>query len=406
MATSGNISTPTSHVSGSSGSADIGLRFYWEVSKTNGIIDTISYYVRAYGTGYEKCFIYLDAKLNITDRSDGENDIAVETQSRKAYTNESKEYSGGTFSTSAKNIFSGSFNITHGASTSFSVELILVKPGYETTNKSSGKKSITLNTYGSPSITGITDNGNNTITVSFKPGTNLSGSTCTIKLKCGSNTAYSISKNKGDGSFNVSLNDIAGMSSVAASALACTISQANGTGTISSNYTSGSIKYYKEPSAPSKTGITVTCNKNKYVPTAIFTFRWQRPAAGNDSSPVRGYSIRVYKNGTAMATPANGTSNYLDRDGADTLTYSVSAEDYNMTVGDSLQIGLWAYTKNGKNAKLYSSETKSNAIVIVADKNYTAWARETPTSPWKKCEVMHAKISGTFKEVSNIHKLK
>lgn len=405
MATSGNMYTSKYNAAKTSNGnqISIGHVFHWEIGKRDGYKVTINYHVRTYGSGTgpssDTYWIMNNAWLCIKN---GSTEIVSTTNSNRYPLNYNSVHRD---NGAVTNLLSGSFTLD--LSSAKTLTVTLTGAFYSTTanvNNNDDNK-LVFSAFGPPSMS-ITDNGNNTIAVSFNPGTNLDGSTCTIKLKCGSNTAYSISKNKGDGSFNVSLDNIPGMSSVAASTLVCTISQANGTGTISSDYTSGNIKYYKKPSAPSKANITMACDKSKYVPTAIFTFGWTRPAAGNDSSPIKGYSIRVYKNGMAMPTPASSASDYLDRDGANNLTYAVSAEDYNMAIGDSLQIGLWAYTTNGKNTKLYSSETKSNAIVIVADKNYTAWARETPTSPWKKCEVMHAKISGSFKEVSNIHKLK
>ena len=310
-------------------------------------------------------------------------------------------------------LLSGSFTVDHSyddGSASFSVTVeSVIYNGWASRKSVSKTYSIDAVSVGNPSISSITDNGNNTITIDYDYGSNLTGGTGYLYIKKGdsvsnSDNGYSKSITKSTDTTTKVTVSLDSISSITKSSIknkqtiAARFYQYNSSILKYSGLKTKEVYYYKAPDA--LTGITYSTNNKygKYTPTSKITFKWTKPSSGCD-----GYRIRIWRNGSQIKI--NGDSYIYDRAGGDNVSYTIDCTALGIKAGDKVQIGLYAYVTNGAGTKLWSgsgiNETYSGAITIVPDKNFIAHAKIS--GKWKKVELMHAKIGSTFYEVGNLY---
>lgn len=116
---------------------------------------------------------------------------------------------------------------------------------------------------------------------------------------------------------------------------------------------------FYDPGAPGKP--TITYNTPELVPSSRVTVSWSK--ASNGSTPIKGYRVRIFKNGqsqneSTMDTNSTNTS----------LTFDLST--YNFQEGDRLMIGIYSYCLRHDGAQIFNgggqtaSQVYSDSIVV------------------------------------------
>lgn len=231
---------------------------------------------------------------------------------------------------------------------------------------------------GAPSGLTITDNGNNTYTITGKQGTNgtnnaITGSALYYTTN-GNNPDNSITTSK-DGTTRVALTTKSGGSYTRGplSISAKTTVKA----TCNTSYTHGSfksqgpisktVKYYAAPGDVGKPALAASSFKNSRLTIKQnWTYTWTAATAANTDSGVVGYRIRMYKNGSLVKgikagtgsniTKGTGTNEYLDREGSTncSITFDPGPSGFDFKAGDTIYITVFAWAKNGAGTVLWS----------------------------------------------------
>ena len=124
---------------------------------------------------------------------------------------------------------------------------------------------------------------------------------------------------------------------------------------------SANIKQYTNPGNPGKPVISYT--KSRLTTKENWTFSWGAASAGNSNSPVKGYRIRLYKNGALVPIKdyANGRtlSSYSGGDcwyDRETTSCSIIIDPVKQGFlpEDNIQLSVCAYAKNGAGDWLWS----------------------------------------------------
>ena len=229
-----------------------------------------------------------------------------------------------------------------------------------------------------PSLT-ITDNGNNTATMSGYLGSNgsnngITGSTLywtTNGLPPNGGTWYTTSESMGttSGGWYSKTISIPSNCSTIWAVTYCSFSY-NSTNT---GHISQSVKYYKAPSDPGKPVISYT--KSRLTIKEPWTISWDAAQAGNSNSPISGYRIRLYKNGlpihikdssgTIISTGGTGEQEdkYYDT-GSTACSLVINPIDHGLLPGDTVKLTIFAYIKTGNNEKWWSGQGSTPASSI------------------------------------------
>lgn len=189
-----------------------------------------------------------------------------------------------------------------------------------------------------------------------------------------------------------------------------------------------SVKNYVAPSAPGKPYLTDSSYRNlsnkrltvKYQP---WRYNWTAAKAANDSSPVDGYRVRLYKNGQKIVglkssnnelIQGTGTEEWVDRstatygaDSSNTFTIYFNPNNFGFKAGDTVQLGLYSYARNGKGNMLFNGGGTSDAQVksdittvqnaaVVYVKIDNSWREgivhvKTDNNTWKEADVVYVK---------------
>ena len=229
-----------------------------------------------------------------------------------------------------------------------------------------------------PSLT-ITDNGNNTATMSGYLGSNgsnngITGSTLywtTNGLPPNGGTWYTTSESMGTtsgGYYSKTINIPSNCTTIWAVTY-CSFSY-NSTNT---GHISQSVKYYTAPGDPGKPVISYT--KTRLTIKEPWTISWDAAQAGNSNSPVAGYRIRLYKNGlpihikdssgTIISTGGTGEQEdkYYDT-GSTACSLVINPIDHGLLPGDTVKLTIFAYIKTGNNEKWWSGQGSTPASSI------------------------------------------
>jgi hypothetical protein len=297
-----------------------------------------------------------------------------------------------------------------------------------TTNESVGTtktKNITRTWYtagSAPSIS-IKDNKNNTITVSGALGKNGENN----ELKSAILYYTTDGSNPSDSSTRQSITLTATSGAVYSKAISvtkkCTIKVSvkctfeHSTAQASSSV---SVTYYATPKAPGIPVISYT--KNRLTTRENWTYTWTAATAGNTDSPIKGYRIRLYKNGAAvtglaggsnnMITKGTGTSDHVDREST-SCTITFNPVDFGFKAKDTVKLGIYAYTKNGVGGLVFngsgSAESQVNSAVstiqnagVIYTKVNNAWKEGQvwvkAEGKWHEAETVNVKTNGAWHE--------
>lgn len=259
----------------------------------------------------------------------------------------------------------------------------------------------------------ITDNGNNTFTISGtkgKSGTNntSSGPYLTYGYDELANATNAVNSN-----VDITLAGTAATRKVYAK---CVTKAEYGPGNTVS--TSKEIKRYVKPNNPGKPEISYT--KNRFTPKERIIYKWTAATKGNDNSPLVGYRVRLFQKKAGSTTwknipiwstttneqksELNGTSTtdwIYDRPNAnveDPLYISLGHEIHGFEVGDSVKLSIQAYSKNGAGTKLLSGAVES-AETLIQNAGIVHIKAE---GAWKEGQV-YVKVNGTWKEAESVH---
>ena len=119
---------------------------------------------------------------------------------------------------------------------------------------------------------------------------------------------------------------------------------------------------YINPGAPGKP--VLSYDQTEPIPKAKLTASWLAASAG--STAIAGYRIRLYKNGTEVAT--------IDTENTGVSYTFNSFESYGFEPGDVAQVGIYSYSKDWAGTKHFngggssSSQVYSNTLTIISDK--------------------------------------
>lgn len=168
---------------------------------------------------------------------------------------------------------------------------------------------------------------------------------------------------------------------------------------------SAAINQYLAPSAPGKPVISYT--KNRLTIKENWTFTWAAATKANSTSPLKGYRIRLYKNGVTIpilnsagkVLTATGTDKYYDRNGT-TRTLTIDPVAHGFLPGDQVKLKVHAYTRYGSDnsgAQLFgTSATSATSTVQNAGVIHVKVGNE-----WKEGQVF-VKVNGGWKEAETV----
>lgn len=172
------------------------------------------------------------------------------------------------------------------------------------------------------------------------------------------------------------------------------------------------VVYYAAPKNPGKPALTSNSFRNgRLTIKQNWTYSWTAAPAANTNSPVKGYRIRLYKNGKLVTGLTNGSNNiiskgtganeYLDREST-SCTITFNPVDFGFKAGDTVQLGIFAYTRNGKNTQLWSGDGKTQVLSDVATVQNAGVVNVKVGNAWKEGQV-YVKVSGAWKEAETVN---
>lgn len=188
------------------------------------------------------------------------------------------------------------------------------------------------------------------------------------------------------------------------------------------------IRQYKAPKWKNSTVPVISYTKNRLTLKENWTISWPE-AEKQGYSNVVGYRIRVYVNGYSVpfaAVESNGSATTIEDPDwtlggdyeknryfwdTDSTTRSFTLDPmYNqLNVGDKIQIGVYAYTKDGKgNFGLYPHKGSAGPLLFSAEKRSVEYevqnagiARVKVAGTWREGQVW-VKANGTWHEAESV----
>lgn len=246
----------------------------------------------------------------------------------------------------------------------------------------------------------IVDNGNNSITISGKTGTNGTNNNVssgyiywkfnnsdwnseTVTYSANSNFTKSVSIPSGATSVQVDLYTEGKLNTTKV------------TSTIN-------VIYYGNPGAP---GIPILYFRKKGpVPKEEVYFSWSAASAGTNV-PVKGYRLRIYKNGRLLLgiDPNDASSSWWDT-GSTSTRYDFVGTDFAFEKGDRVKLGIYSYGINGKGTLIFNGDGTAEAQVNSAEYTFinAGIMRIKSSGTWKEGQV-YIKINGIWKEADSIY---
>ena len=287
----------------------------------------------------------------------------------------------------------------------------------------------------------ITDNYNNSFTVTATPGTSGAGNPVTKSSLWISQTKDSSGKwvwgsaiAGGTGSFSrtINLTDITTADTKTVGAYLRTYATYGENKNLEET---ANIRQYVAPSSPKIPELMeVNYTGKRLTADMAWTWSWEPATATNKYSPIVGYRIRLYKNGSlikglSINKSTNGqyylvkgsnTNEYLDYEGYDddlNTKKSLIIEKpttFGFKAGDTVKLGLFAYTRKGINNDGYqlfsggSTQQVNSGIYTVENKGVmrvkinNSWKEgqvyvKTGES-WKEAQGVYTKVNGSWKE--------
>jgi hypothetical protein len=294
----------------------------------------------------------------------------------------------------------------------------------------------------------ITDNYNNSFTVTATPGTSGVGNPVTKSSLWISQTKDSSGKwvwgsaiAGGTGSFSRTISlDVTTADTKAVGAYLRTYATY---GENKDLQETANIRQYVAPKMSGQPYIVQYALGDRLTADVSWNWTWEAAKPANDSSPVRGYRIRLYKNGSLVTglsvnkstdgshylVKGNGTNEYIDYEGHDNtnlnthkrLTIANPAGTFGFKAGDTVKLGLFAYSKNGlgeiqwsaggqwnnlfsgnatsqTNSSIYTIENKGIMNVKVGGSWKEGQVYVKVGGAWKEAQGVYTKVNGSWKE--------
>ena len=186
-----------------------------------------------------------------------------------------------------------------------------------------------------------------------------------------------------------------------------------------------SINIYAIPGSPGTPKISYT--KKRLTIKENWKVTWAIAQAGNSISPIQGYRFRIYKkpaggtkfttiklydtSGKLISSDMGTASNVIDHryycDMA-SVSMTIDPSKHDIVPGDTIKIGLYAYTRDGGGDKLFSEGQQFSADYVVRNAGIVnvkvngsweegqVWTKVNGV--WKEAETVNAKVSSTWKE--------
>lgn len=267
----------------------------------------------------------------------------------------------------------------------------------------------------------IKDNGDNTFTITFYPGTK--GTNNPVK-----SNKY-IWKLDGDASASTttstSLTKSITCKASTASQNVYARTEVDGTyNDVKSDTVNLAIKNYQAPPSPGTPTISWTKSRMT-VREKYWTLEWGESKPTNSNSDVVSYRIRLYKknssgnfvsipiindDGETVSTKNSDTDHPYDRDVDKGTTMKLYGSACGLKAGDTIQVGIFAKALNGNKKALWSgggtsdsrsaSYTIQNAGVVYVNVDGTNWKEgqvyiNVDGTNWKEAETVSVNVDGT-----------
>ena len=128
--------------------------------------------------------------------------------------------------------------------------------------------------------------------------------------------------------------------------------------TADTSVVSEEVKYYVAPSSIPEAP-KISYNKSRLTIKEPWKFSWKAATEANASSGVKGYRLRLYKNGTNIPIKSSNGTVLSKLNGSSTTDYCYDTESTGTSITidpvvhefkatDTVQLGVYAYTKNGE----------------------------------------------------------
>lgn len=251
----------------------------------------------------------------------------------------------------------------------------------------------------------ITDSGNNNFSITGNSGTAGSSNSITetkLQYKIGSATSWTTD---GDNSYSGTVT--ANTTYTARTRYKCSHG-GDSSGYLYSAESSKTIYFYKAPGDVGKPALTAASFKNgRLTIKQNWTYTWTAASAGSTASPVLGYRIRMYKNGSLVKgitagsgsniSKGTGTNEYLDRSGSTNCSITFNPVSFGFAPGDTIYIGVFAWAKNGAGSVLWSGNGSAHVTSDTTTVQNSGIMRVRPAGSWKE-GVVSVKVNDTWIE--------
>lgn len=267
----------------------------------------------------------------------------------------------------------------------------------------------------------IKDNGNNTFTITFYPGTAGTNN----RVKSNKYIWKLAGDDKASTTTSTSLTKSITCKASAASQIVYARTEVDGTyNDVKTDTISKAIKNYQAPTSPGKPTISWTKSRMT-LRENYWTLKWGESSATNSSSPVVSYRIRLYKknsegkfvsipiindDGENVSTKLSATDHPYDRDVSKGTSMKLYGAKCGLKAGDTIQVGIYAKALNGAGSNLWSgggttesrsaSYTVQNAGIVHVNVDGTNWKEgqvwvNVDGTNWKEAETVSINVDGT-----------
>jgi hypothetical protein len=324
-----------------------------------------------------------------------------------------------TLTTTSGGTYTYTFNTpTNTDSTAITAQVVRTMSWSGATVKNSTNKTATIPYYApiktNPAVS-ITDNGNNTFTIT---GTNATGGNVNNTLATTYSWSYDSASYNQSGAGTKTL-------TIATPSNATRAVYAKANATLSVFGDPVEVKaltnpvYIKQYVAPGNPGTPVlSYSKSRLTIKEPWVFTWTAAAPTNTSSPVAGYRLTLFKNGTERSNSipiknSSGTdiSRYVDSVyiyDTTSLSFTIDPIQHGFAPGDTVILAVRPYTKTPTGVCLYNANNTYSAVATVQNAGVVhvkqngqwhegqVWVKVAGV--WKEAETVNVKVNGAWKE--------
>ena len=202
---------------------------------------------------------------------------------------------------------------------------------------------------------------------------------------------------------------------------------------VKSIISTSNIRQYVQPTQPGKPVLSWT--KSRLTVKEALTYEWPKAKARNKYSPVMGYRLRLYKNGTVVNisnTDTKSTDPYFDTDvntlkkgfslkgqndsSAKTIKLTFDPAALGFAPKDKIKLKVLAYSRYGEKDKetnsgslLFNQTSVSSDELVIQNAGIVnvrlnnKWVEGTPfvrlkNGTWQEADTVNVRISTTWKE--------